>query len=157
MLDTDAYARAGGYVVVSVAVGLLCVAVATNLARGGRSRDDRRRLAGGRRRGRRRRGRAVPAPRAVARRRGHPLGTLAVNLSGTLVLGVLVGATLDGDAYRIAATGFLGAYTTFSAWMLESAVRWTGNRHARLGNIVGSFMAGLVAIAVGRSAGPVTS
>lgn len=90
----------------------------------------------------------------VARGRGHPLGTLVVNLSGTLTLGVLVGATLDGDAYRIAATGFLGAYTTFSAWMLETHrevdARQPFNAWA---NIVVSVITGLIAIALGRSAG----
>lgn len=59
---------------------------------------------------------------AVARRFGRdfPYGTLAVNLSGTLALGLLVGAALTGDAYRIAGVGLLGAYTTFSTWALES-------------------------------------
>jgi CrcB protein len=59
---------------------------------------------------------------AVARRfgRGFPYGTLAVNLSGSLALGLLVGAALSGDAYRLAGTGLLGAYTTFSTWALES-------------------------------------
>ena len=49
-----------------------------------------------------------------------PWGTLAVNLSGAFLLGVLAGADVGGDAYRIAGTGFLGAFTTFSTWMLES-------------------------------------
>lgn len=90
----------------------------------------------------------------VARRRGHPLGTLIVNLSGTLALGALVGATLDGDAYRIAATGFLGAYTTFSAWMLES-YREVDERAPfnAWANVVVSLVTGLVAIALGRFVG----
>lgn len=49
-----------------------------------------------------------------------PAGTLGVNLSGALALGVLVGATADEDVFRLAATGLLGAYTTFSTWALES-------------------------------------
>lgn len=59
---------------------------------------------------------------AVARRigRAFPYGTLAVNLLGAFALGVLVGAALDGDAYRVAALGFIGAFTTFSTWALES-------------------------------------
>ena len=59
---------------------------------------------------------------AVAERLGRefPYGTLAVNLSGAFALGVLVGAALDQDAYRIAGTGLLGAFTTFSTWALES-------------------------------------
>ncbi len=90
----------------------------------------------------------------VSRRRGHPLGTLVVNLSGTLALGVLVGATLDGDAYRVAATGFLGAYTTFSAWMLETHREVDGRRPFNAwANIVVSVVTGLAAIAIGRFLG----
>jgi CrcB protein len=59
---------------------------------------------------------------AVAGRlgRGFPYGALIVNLVGTFALGVLAGVALDGDAYRMAATGLLGAFTTFSTWALES-------------------------------------
>ena len=35
------------------------------------------------------------------------------------MLGIVAG-TLDGDAYTLVGTGLLGAYTTFSTWMLES-------------------------------------
>lgn len=49
-----------------------------------------------------------------------PAGTLAVNLSGALAVGVLLGATANEDAIRLIATGLLGAYTTFSTWALES-------------------------------------
>ena len=49
-----------------------------------------------------------------------PFGTLAVNLTGAFALGVLVGATLDSNAFRLAGTGFVGAYTTFSTWTFES-------------------------------------
>lgn len=52
--------------------------------------------------------------------RGFPFGTFAVNLSGTFILGLLVGMTLEGDAYLLAGTATLGSYTTFSTWMFES-------------------------------------
>ena len=86
--------------------------------------------------------------------RGFPFGTLAVNLSGALVLGVLVGAALTGDAYRIAGTALLGAYTTFSTWMLEterlaSRGAWAG----AAANVVVSMGCGLVAVALGRRLG----
>jgi CrcB protein len=59
---------------------------------------------------------------AVSERVGgrFPYGTLAVNLTGSLALGVIVGAAVRGDAYDIVGTGLLGAYTTFSTWALES-------------------------------------
>lgn len=49
-----------------------------------------------------------------------PIGTLAVNLSGALALGIVVGATTNEDVSRLVATGLLGAYTTFSTWTFES-------------------------------------
>jgi fluoride exporter len=49
-----------------------------------------------------------------------PLGTLAVNLSGAFVLGLLTGLALEGDALLLAGTATLGSYTTFSTWMLET-------------------------------------
>lgn len=49
-----------------------------------------------------------------------PYGTLAVNALGSFLLGVLAGASLSGDAYRLAGTGLIGAFTTFSTWTFES-------------------------------------
>src|SRR4051812_39417978 len=70
-----------------------------------------------------------------------PYGTLAVNLSGAFVLGALVGAALDGDAYRILGTGLIGGYTTFSTWALESH-RLGGGGELRLGaaNFAGALV-----------------
>ncbi len=48
------------------------------------------------------------------------MGTLAVNLTGAFALGLLWGAGVRGDALMICGTGFLGAYTTFSTWMVEA-------------------------------------
>jgi CrcB protein len=49
-----------------------------------------------------------------------PAGTLAVNLSGSLILGVIVGAGLSGDGLHLLALGLLGGFTTFSTWAYES-------------------------------------
>jgi CrcB protein len=59
---------------------------------------------------------------AVSARAGRafPWGTLAVNLSGAFVLGLLTGAAFGGDGMRLVGTGFLGAFTTFSTWALET-------------------------------------
>ena len=46
-------------------------------------------------------------------------GILLANLSGAFALGVLHGAGVGGDALLIFGTGFLGAFTTFSTWMIE--------------------------------------
>jgi CrcB protein len=95
---------------------------------------------------------------AVTRRAGEgqpfPFGTLAVNLSGALALGLLAGAALSGDGLRLAATGLLGSYTTFSTWMLDSRRLALGGR-ARLAvlNIAGSLLLGVAAVWLGRRIG----
>jgi CrcB protein len=91
---------------------------------------------------------------SAARTGRFPLGTLAVNLSGTVVLGVLVGAGLRGDAYLLAGTALIGSYTTFSAWMLEShrlaedGLGWLAGI-----NLAGSLLLGVGAVALGRLLG----
>jgi CrcB protein len=49
----------------------------------------------------------------------RPRGTLVVNLTGAFAAGVLAGAAVGATALMILGTGFLGAYTTFSTWMVE--------------------------------------
>jgi fluoride exporter len=51
---------------------------------------------------------------------GFPAGTLVVNLSGALLLGLLSGLALTGNALVLAGTATIGSFTTFSTWMLES-------------------------------------
>ncbi len=85
-----------------------------------------------------------------------PWGTLAVNLSGAFLLGVLAGVALSPDAYRIAATGLVGAFTTFSTWVFESH-RLGEDGRLRLGvtNLLGSLALGLAAVWLGQELGDV--
>ncbi|KGN30907.1 hypothetical protein N802_05785 [Knoellia sinensis KCTC 19936] len=46
-------------------------------------------------------------------------GTLTVNVLGSLILGLLVGAAVDGSWMALLGTGFCGAFTTFSTLALE--------------------------------------
>lgn len=79
-----------------------------------------------------------------------PYGTLAVNLSGSLALGVLVGASVSHGTGLVLGTGFLGGYTTFSTWMVESVrLGELGNVEALLRNLWLSLLAGFAAAAVG--------
>jgi CrcB protein len=93
---------------------------------------------------------------AVARRvgRAFPYGTLAVNLSGAFVLGALAGAALSGDAYRVAGTGLIGAFTTFSTWALESH-RLAEDGQGALGalNFAASLVLGVALAWAGRRLG----
>lgn len=86
--------------------------------------------------------------------RAFPYGTLAVNLLGAVVLGVCAGVALRGGASELVGTGFIGAFTTFSTWMLESH-RLGEDRQLRLGalNVVVSLLLGVAAAWAGRRLG----
>ena len=90
--------------------------------------------------------------RAVARRTRAtlPFGTLAVNVSGAFLLGLLTGVAPGTTVALLAGTAFLGAYTTFSTWMLETD-RLAEERQIRTAaaNIGVSLVSGLAAAAVG--------
>jgi CrcB protein len=92
----------------------------------------------------------------VSRRTGRafPYGTLVVNISGAIVLGLLTGLALTGDAALLAGTAAVGSYTTFSTWMLESQ-RLTEERQARKAglNILVSLVLGVAAAALGQAVG----
>jgi fluoride exporter len=94
--------------------------------------------------------------RAVARRvaRPFPFGTLAVNISGAALLGIFAGMALGKEAALLAGTAFVGAYTTFSTWMLETQ-RLGEERQLRaaLANIIVSVMLGEAAAFVGQQIG----
>jgi fluoride exporter len=54
-----------------------------------------------------------------------PLGTLVVNISGCLIIGVLYalaekGGLLSADMRTLLATGFCGGFTTFSSFAFEN-------------------------------------
>jgi CrcB protein len=83
-----------------------------------------------------------------------PLGTLLVNLSGALALGLLVGLALSGDAYLLTGTAVIGSYTTFSTWMLEShRLAEDGLRWLLWANVALSLVLGVGAAALGRLLG----
>ena len=83
-----------------------------------------------------------------------PLGTLTVNLSGAMALGLLSGLALHGDAMLLAGTALVGGYTTFSTWMLESQrLGERGDGRLLALNVAGSMALGLAATALGRALG----
>jgi CrcB protein len=90
----------------------------------------------------------------AAARSSFPLGTLLVNVSGALALGVLIGLRVHGTALVLLGTATLGAFTTFSTWMLESdrLGRYERLRPATV-NVAASLGAGVAAVALGRLLG----
>ncbi len=88
-----------------------------------------------------------------------PWGTLVINLSGSLVLGVLFALAVERNVLPAGVRGplmigFLGAYTTFSTLMLESWRLWEDGAVAlALGNVLGSAALGIVAVVAGLTIG----
>lgn len=83
-----------------------------------------------------------------------PLGTLVVNGVGSLLLGLLVGVGVAGDALLLAGVAALGSFTTFSTWMLETQrLAEDGEGSLALVNVVGSVVVGLVAAGLGWAIG----
>lgn len=89
------------------------------------------------------------------RTRGEfPYGTLLINVSGSLLLGLVTGLSLHHGlpptATVVIGVGFAGGYTTLSTWAWESlALAETGELVQAALNIAGSFAVGLLAAAAG--------
>ncbi|MFD6178367.1 MULTISPECIES: fluoride efflux transporter CrcB [unclassified Isoptericola] len=90
-----------------------------------------------------------------------PWATVVVNVSGSLVIGLVTGVLLGaGDPDRLepwrlaVATGFCGGYTTFSTAMVET-VRLARSGRARLAvaNALGTMALTLAAVALGIALG----
>jgi fluoride exporter len=86
--------------------------------------------------------------------RDFPFGTMVVNISGAVLLGLLTGLALGHDEALLAGTAAVGSYTTFSTWMLETQ-RLAEERQYRkaVANVVISLVLGVAAAAVGRLIG----
>lgn len=85
-----------------------------------------------------------------------PWGTWTVNLVGCFLIGLTVPLFGQLGAPRelrlLLVVGFLGSFTTFSTYSLDTLSLWGGG-HGLLGllNAVGSLACGLVLVAAGRS------
>jgi fluoride exporter len=85
---------------------------------------------------------------------GLPLGTLAVNASGALLLGLLTGVALTGNALLLLGSATIGSYTTFSTWMLEThRLGEDGQGKEAVANVLVSIALGIAAAALGRTIG----
>jgi fluoride exporter len=85
---------------------------------------------------------------------GFPWWTLAVNISGSFLIGLLAGlfgAMETGQNARLfLITGFLGGFTTFSAFSLDALTLWERGAQYQAGlYILASVILSLLAAAVG--------
>lgn len=90
--------------------------------------------------------------------RRFPWGTWTINISGSFVLGLVMGLAssigLDARVLLAAGTGFLGAYTTFSTFIWET-LRLIEDRAylTAAANVALSLVMGLAAVSAGIAVG----
>ena len=87
-----------------------------------------------------------------------PLGTLAVNILGSFVLGLVLALSLDRDLLSpdlrlLFGVGFCGGFTTMSTFSYETmALLRDGSITAGVGNVVVSLASCLLAVWLGNAA-----
>ncbi len=90
-----------------------------------------------------------------------PYGTLLINLSACLLLGIFnsmeeVRSLLGPQARLFLMTGFCGAYSTFSTWILETSNLLNDGEIMRaLLNVFGSAIAGFILYRLGTYIGAI--
>ena len=89
----------------------------------------------------------------VSNHHGFPFGTLLVNVIGSLLVGYVLTWSADHahDRWRLlAATGFCGGFTTFSAFAYETMAYWHSARLSLLAlNLVLNNTLSLCAVLIG--------
>lgn len=94
---------------------------------------------------------------------GFPLGTLIINVAGCFAMGVLARVIALPDAggqgpRLVLMTGFLGGFTTFSAFALDAAGLWIGDATGKaVLYVLASVLLSLAAVAAGLWLGGVAS
>ena len=84
-----------------------------------------------------------------------PLGTLLVNFSGSLIIGLVLGLglkqeVLSANATLLLATGFCGGFTTFSAFSFENQALLKAGDYLNFGIYsAGSIFLGIAAVLIG--------
>jgi CrcB protein len=80
--------------------------------------------------------------------------TLAVNIAGSLLLGLLIGIHPDGRTRIVLGVGFLAAFTTFSTLVAQVYHAVDAGRYATgVALPLITLVAGLVALSIGVAAG----
>lgn len=81
-----------------------------------------------------------------------PVGTLAVNLSGAFLIGIVTGIDDLQSSATLLAAGLLGGFTTFSTWMIETIRLGIPSLRSRaIANLIITLIAGVALAAAGYS------
>lgn len=86
---------------------------------------------------------------------GFPLGTMAINIAGSLLMGLFIGLVMTrsdfgSDMRLLVATGLLGGFTTFSAFSLEAFQLYERGRMGEAAlYVLGSVTLSILALALG--------
>jgi len=87
---------------------------------------------------------------------GFPWGTVAVNIVGSFLMGVIVVVLAHREGMRLAPflmTGLLGGFTTFSAFSLDALTIWErGQIGVAASYVLGSVIFSLAGIVAGMAA-----
>lgn len=79
-----------------------------------------------------------------------PIGTLIINITGAILLGLVSSLNISKNIYQLLGTGFLGAYTTFSTFMYEGFNLFQKNEKINAFiYILGSIFLGIVGYVIG--------
>ena len=89
-----------------------------------------------------------------------PIGTLAVNIIGSLLIGLVVAlfasrGELDSRTRIVITVGFMGGFTTYSSFALETVGLWEGRSISSAGlyvffTLVGGGLACVAGLLIGR-------
>jgi fluoride exporter len=79
-----------------------------------------------------------------------PWGTFVVNAAGSLVLGLLAGASVSTGTYALLGTGLCGALTTYSTFSYETLrLAERGWKFLAVANVAASLLVGLGSVFLG--------
>jgi CrcB protein len=87
--------------------------------------------------------------------KSFPLAILVINITGSLLIGMVMAYSLKQQAFTtdwklFLATGLCGGFTTFSAFSLDNLVLFETGKYAMLAaNIIASILLGIAAVWLG--------
>jgi CrcB protein len=82
--------------------------------------------------------------------RAYPWATFLINITGAFLLGVVSAFNFNNTAYILAVEGFLGAFTTFSAFMYDGACLIRNNKYLSSVTYIGAtIILGVVGFSLG--------